>query len=109
VPGFADTIARYAAPADAIVTYDQAMPSLVYYLRRHVDEIFDDAEIASMLKRDQRVFAVMSEDDFEKVRQAVAASLCVIDRRPTLDVRLKSILARDPLPQLVVVTNRCRG
>jgi len=109
VPGFADTIARNAAPADAIVTYDQAMPSLVYYLRRHVDEIFDDAEIASVLKRDQRVFAVMSEDDFGKVRQAVDASLCVIDRRPTLDVRLKSILARDPLPQLVVVTNRCGG
>ena len=35
--------------------------------------------------------------------------LCVIERRPTFDVRLKNVLAREPLPELVVVTNRVRS
>ena len=39
VPGFAETIAAARGASDDIVaTYDQSMPSLVFYLRRHVDE-----------------------------------------------------------------------
>jgi len=50
---------------------------------------------------------VMSEEDFQALRGDLPGPLCVIDRRPTFDVRLKSVLARAPLPTLVVVTNRC--
>ena len=85
VPGFADTIARRATAADVVATYDQAMPSLVYYLRRHVVEMFDEEELVSLLKRGQRVFTVMSEEDFQKLRADVPGPLCVI--RPAADVR----------------------
>ena len=32
---------------------------------------------------------------------------CIIDSRPTFDVKLKTVLSREPLPELVLVTNRC--
>ena len=39
VPAFAAAISRRAAPGDVVATYDQALPSLVFYLRRHVEEL----------------------------------------------------------------------
>ena len=107
VPGFAGTIRQRAAPDDVIATYAQSMPSLVYYLRRHVDDLFDVDSLVVHLKSGKRVFAVLSEGDLEQLRGELPEPLCVIDRRPTMDVRLKSVLAADPLPQLVLVTNRC--
>jgi 4-amino-4-deoxy-L-arabinose transferase-like glycosyltransferase len=108
VPGFAGTIRQRAAADDIVATYEQSMPSLVYYLRRHVDDLFDVERLVTHLKSGKRVFAVMSEGDLERLRQDLPGPLCVIDRRPTLDVRLKSVLAAAALPQLVLVTNVCK-
>ncbi|MEO7272195.1 MAG: glycosyltransferase family 39 protein [Vicinamibacterales bacterium] len=107
VPGFAATIRQRAAPDDVVATYAQSMPSLVYYLRRHVDDLFDVGALVTHLTSGKPVFAVMSEGDLERLRPDLPGPLCVIDRRPTLDVRLKSVLAANALPQLVLVTNRC--
>jgi 4-amino-4-deoxy-L-arabinose transferase-like glycosyltransferase len=107
VPGFADTIARRAAPGDVIATYQQAMPSLTFYLRRHVDELFDLDSLIAALRSGKRVYAVMSDSDFQGVKGDLPGRLCVIDSRPTFDVRLKNVLDRKPLPALVVVTNVC--
>ncbi len=105
VPGFAETIRQRAAPDDVVATYAQSMPSLVYYLRRHVEDLFDVEKLISHLKSGKAVFAVLSEGDLARLRNDLPGPLCVIDRRPTMDVRLKSVLAADPLPQLVLVTN----
>jgi hypothetical protein len=32
---------------------------------------------------------------------------CVIERRPTFDVKLRTVLTREPMPDLVLITNRC--
>ena len=32
---------------------------------------------------------------------------CVLDRRPTVNIKLKAVLARDPLPEVLLITNRC--
>ena len=107
VPAFATAIAGRAAPGDIVATYNQAMPSLVFYLRRHVDELFDRTDLETSLGSGKRVFVVMSSEDYEKVRGEVPGALCVIERRPTFDVRLRNVLAGEPLPELVVVTNSC--
>jgi 4-amino-4-deoxy-L-arabinose transferase-like glycosyltransferase len=109
VPRFAETIARGASQDAVVATYDQAMPSLVYYLRRHVVELFDEEELVDLLRSGKTVYLVVSSEDFEKVRGQLPGALCVVDRRPTFDVRLKNILAREALPDLLVVTNRCGG
>jgi 4-amino-4-deoxy-L-arabinose transferase-like glycosyltransferase len=110
VPGFADTIARHASrdgQEEVVATYDQSMPSLVFYLRRHVDELFDADRLVDLWRSGKRIYLVVSAEDFDKVKGQLPGDHCVIDRRPTFDVRLRNILAREALPQLIVVSNRC--
>jgi 4-amino-4-deoxy-L-arabinose transferase-like glycosyltransferase len=108
VPAFSEAIARRASAGDMVATYDQAMPSLVYYLRRHVVELVDEEALLSAWRSGQSVYAVMSANDLGKLRERLAG-LCEIQRRPTFDVKLNNVLARKPLPELVLVTNRCGG
>ncbi len=107
VPVFAAAIHVRAAADDVVATYHQALPSLVFYLRRHVEEIFDPVELAGILGSGRRVFVVMSSKDYETVSGQAPDPLCEIDRQPTFDVRLRNVLAREPLPELVLITNRC--
>jgi 4-amino-4-deoxy-L-arabinose transferase-like glycosyltransferase len=109
VPAFAAAIHARAAPADVIATYDQALPSLVFYLRRHVEQIVDAAELGAILASGKGVFAVMSSTDYELVSSQAPGPLCVLHRQSTFDVRLKNVLAREPPPELVLVTNRCEN
>jgi 4-amino-4-deoxy-L-arabinose transferase-like glycosyltransferase len=107
VPGFAQTLAARLQPADRIVTYDEALPSLVFYLRRHVDPLFVDQELFSAFRSGGTVYAVMSADNYREVRDRIGVPTCEIERRPTFDVKLRNMLAQRPLPELVLITNRC--
>jgi 4-amino-4-deoxy-L-arabinose transferase-like glycosyltransferase len=108
VPAFAATIAARAAAGDVVATYYQAMPSLVYYLRRHVVELFDEEGLLSAWRSGQGVYAVMSATDLARVRAQLPGA-CELQRRPTFDVKLNNVLARKPLPELVLITNKCGG
>ena len=107
VPAFANLLLARAGPDDVIATHDVAMPSLVFYLRRHVQEVFDLAHLVELLGSERNVYAVVSDDAYEALRREMAVPPCVIDHRPTFDVKLKNVLERQPLPELVIVTNRC--
>jgi 4-amino-4-deoxy-L-arabinose transferase-like glycosyltransferase len=107
VPGFAATIARRAGPGDLVTTYEQAMPSLTFYLGRHVDALFNLDDLIRSLRSGKRVYTVMSNEDYQRVRGDLPGRVCVIDSRPTFDVRLRTVLERKPLPQLIVLTNVC--
>jgi 4-amino-4-deoxy-L-arabinose transferase-like glycosyltransferase len=109
VPAFARSIGGRAVPGDIVATYDQSLPSLVFYLRRHVVELLDPTDLGRLLESGKGVYTVMAAEDYPKVREQLPGPLCVIDRQPTFDVRLKNVLAREPLPELVLVTNRCGG
>jgi 4-amino-4-deoxy-L-arabinose transferase-like glycosyltransferase len=106
-PGFAETLAARLAPEDAVVTYNEAMPSMVFYLRRHVDPIYDVDELIDAFRPERTVYAIMSDQNYAEVAAALPVSTCVVESRPTFDVRLRNMLAREPLPELVLVTNRC--
>jgi 4-amino-4-deoxy-L-arabinose transferase-like glycosyltransferase len=107
VPAFARTIESRLGAADAVVaTYDEALPSLVYYLRRHIETLVDEPDGLDLL-RTKPAYVVMSEQNYRRLAPLVNAPTCAIDRRPTFDVKLRNVLAQDELPHLVVVTNRC--
>jgi 4-amino-4-deoxy-L-arabinose transferase-like glycosyltransferase len=108
VPGFANALNGRLQSSDVVATYDVAIPSLVFYLRRHVQEVFSEDRLVELLQSPAGVYAVLPAEDYEQVRSRVPAS-CVVDRRRTFDVKLKNVLARDPLPELVLVANRCDG
>ncbi|MCA1561698.1 MAG: glycosyltransferase family 39 protein [Acidobacteria bacterium] len=107
VPGFAQVLQERAGPADVIATYDVALPSLVFYLRRHVDMWFDPQQLVRALGSDRTVYAILTEANYAAMAPALPPA-CVIDRRPTFDVKLKNVLVRAPPPDLVLITNRCK-
>jgi 4-amino-4-deoxy-L-arabinose transferase-like glycosyltransferase len=108
-PGFARTLEPRLTPEAVVATYDEALPSLVFYLRRHVEQLFEEDRIVALLRSDRPAFAVLSRDNYAALTEAGAlgATTCVLERRPTFEVKLRNVLAREPLPELVLVTNRC--
>jgi hypothetical protein len=98
---------RFTGLSDEVVTYDEAMPSLVFYLRRHVNPIYDAGELVEAFRTERTVYAIMSDPNYADLAAALPVQTCIVESRPTFDVRLRNMLARDPLPELVLITNQC--
>ena len=106
-PAFARTLQPLLTPDAVVATYDEALPSLVFYLRRHVDQLFEEDRIVALLEDHRPAYAILSRQNYAAIAGRLDAKTCVIESRPTFDVKLKTVLAREPLPELVLVTNRC--
>ncbi|NUR53930.1 MAG: glycosyltransferase family 39 protein [Acidobacteria bacterium] len=108
VPALSHVLEQRLQPGDVVAHYQVALPSMVYYLRRHVDQYFEEQPFVAAMQSERRVYAVLSADDYAALQPAIGARTCVIDRRHTFDVKLRTVLARQPLPELLLITNRCR-
>jgi 4-amino-4-deoxy-L-arabinose transferase-like glycosyltransferase len=109
VPAFASVLRARLDNDDVVATYDEALPSLVFYLERHVEEVFDRDPLLRLFESDTTAYVVMRENEYERIRADIGVPTCVVQSQPTFDVKLRNVLARDPLPDLVLVTNRCRS
>jgi 4-amino-4-deoxy-L-arabinose transferase-like glycosyltransferase len=108
VPVFSRELQDRLAPGDVVAHYQVALPSMVFYLRRHVDQYFDAPPFVSAVTSPKTVYAVLSADDYASLAPSIGSRTCVIDRRPTFEVKLRQVLRRQPLPELLLITNRCR-
>jgi 4-amino-4-deoxy-L-arabinose transferase-like glycosyltransferase len=107
VPAFSRELQDRLAPGDVVAHYQVALPSMVFYLRRHVDQYFDAPPFVSAMTSAKTVYAILSADDYSSLAPAIGARTCVIDRRPTFEVKLRQVLKRQPLPELLLISNRC--
>ena len=107
VPHFSRVLQERLGPGDVVAHYQVSLPSMVYYLRRHVDQYVDEAPFVRAMLADRHVYAVLSADDYAALSAQIGARACVIDRRPTFEVKLRQVLARQPLPELLLISNRC--
>jgi 4-amino-4-deoxy-L-arabinose transferase-like glycosyltransferase len=107
VPGFSDLLRQRLQPGDAVLHYQASLPSMTYYLRRHVDTYFDADSFVHAFTVSNRVYAVLSGEDYAAL-EARLGTTCIVDRRPTFDVKLARVIAREPLPELLLITNQCR-
>lgn len=107
VPPLTAAIQSQLSDRDVVAHYNVALPSMVYYLGRHIEILFDRETFLKLLKGDQRVFAVLAAGDYEEVARDAGVPTCVLDRRPTVNIKLKAVLARDALPEVLLITNRC--
>jgi 4-amino-4-deoxy-L-arabinose transferase-like glycosyltransferase len=108
-PAFSRDLTGRLDADDLVVEYHVAMPSLVFYLGRHVDEYPDDEmPFVRAITSTHRVYAVLPANDYAALRSRIARRTCVIDRAPIFDARLNHMLARQPLPELLLITNTCR-
>jgi hypothetical protein len=107
-PDFAEVLKARARPEDGIVTYNVALPSLVYYLRRHTDVFYEPDPVFAMLEGDRRIFLMLPSHDFQEIiKPALKVPTCLIATQPTFDVKLKSVVSRQQLPELWMISNRC--
>ena len=100
---------RFSARAtdDLIVTYNVALPSLVYYLRRHIDVFYDHGPVVELLTG-RPLFLMASRDDYERaIKPAEPVPLCRVRSQPTFDVKLRNVLSRQRLPEILLLTNKC--
>jgi 4-amino-4-deoxy-L-arabinose transferase-like glycosyltransferase len=108
VPAIAHVLESRLQSDDVVATYNVALPSLVYYLERHVEMAYDPAPIRAFLESTKQVYVVLSTEDYDAVRKLTSAPTCIVSTHPTFDVKLRNILARDPLPDLLVIGNKCQ-
>ena len=100
-------IERRAAPGDIVAHFDVALPSMVFYLKRHIDISFDAEAFAQQIRSDRRVYAVLPANRYEALESAFGVRTCVLARHPTADIRFRSVMRLEPPPELLLVTNRC--
>lgn len=107
VPPLSAAIRQRVQPGDQVAHYNVALPSMVYYLERHIDMFFEAGPFLEALRSGRTVFAVLSESDYQQLEPSIGVKTCVIQRAPTVNVKLNAVLARAPLPQVILISNRC--
>jgi 4-amino-4-deoxy-L-arabinose transferase-like glycosyltransferase len=107
VPGFARELHARTSGQDVVATYNVALPSLVFYLQRHIEMAYDPAPIRTFLDGGRPAYVIMSRDDYAAIDAITDRPTCIVSTQPTFNVKLRDVLARQPVPDLVLVTNRC--
>jgi 4-amino-4-deoxy-L-arabinose transferase-like glycosyltransferase len=112
VPALTAALQREGAgPDDAIIHFMVSLPSMVYYLERHIDIYVDLGPFLEALKTDKRVFIVLTAEAYEALKgpfkDHYGVTTCVLHRQPTINFKMREVLGRKPLPELLLITNRC--
>jgi 4-amino-4-deoxy-L-arabinose transferase-like glycosyltransferase len=105
---FSDIIRQKAQPADTVAHFEAAMPSMVFYLRRHIDLVEDQQGFVKMMQSGRPVYVILPERRYEELGPALGVRTCVLDRRATADVKLRDLLAGRGPASLVLVTTQCQ-
>jgi hypothetical protein len=107
VPPLSEFLRDRLQPDDRIAHFNVALPSMVYYLRHRVEPHYSAEGFVDAMRSPERVYGVVSARDYEGMKTSLDGRACVLYRVPTCDVKLKNILARESLPELLLLTNRC--
>lgn len=94
-------------PDDVVAHYSVALPSMVYYLRRHIDVTYDRETFIGIMRQPKRVFGVLWTEEYERLRKDLGIPTCAIYRTPSFNIKIGAVVRREPLPEVVVITNRC--
>jgi 4-amino-4-deoxy-L-arabinose transferase-like glycosyltransferase len=108
VKPMSDTIRARGAEDALVLHYNVALPSMVFYLRRHVDQVFEDpALLVEKIRGGKEYYLVIAAHEYERVASDLPGPSCVVERRPLFEMKLRNVLARERLPELLLVSNRC--
>jgi 4-amino-4-deoxy-L-arabinose transferase-like glycosyltransferase len=107
VPPLTRFLETRATPEDVIAHYSVALPSMVYYLRRHIDVTYDRGTFIDIIRQPKRVFAILWSQEYEALKDDFGIRTCTLHRTPSFNIKIGAVLDREPLPELVVITNQC--
>ena len=80
VPEFSRVLQERLQPGDVVTHYQVSLPSMVYYLRRHVDQYVDDPPFVSAIRRTATSTGSLGRR-LPVAGPANPARTCIIDRR----------------------------
>ncbi len=103
VPQLARIISEAVVPPSAVCTYRVAAPSLVFYLHRHVSQLFEPDELDGFLRAQPHGVCVMRGEDYDAVRPRLATPTRVLAGAPRVETRLADFLGRSPMRILVLI------
>ena len=106
-PALSEMLLERAAPDDLVIHYSIAMPSMVYYMRRHIEVIYNEGLFLEAMRAPKRIFAVLWASDYGRLEPWLPVRTCVIRSAPLFNIKAGAVLKREPLRELVVITNRC--
>jgi len=93
-------------PSDALAGYYRlASPSMTFYLRRPIFEYYSREEIDSALGSGKYVYCVMTASDYDLLKPQLGVPTYVLASRPMFQVKLKGLLDKVELPQVVLISN----
>lgn len=92
-------------PDAPVIQYRIALPSMVWYLGKPVEEVLDEPVLRERLARGGETLVLLKKSDYPAV-QALGPA-CIVDSRPLLDVKLREIINGTALPEMLLVSNRC--
>jgi 4-amino-4-deoxy-L-arabinose transferase-like glycosyltransferase len=106
VRSLCEAIASQAGPDALVGYYRAAYPSMVFYLRRPIFEYYLENEIVTAFSSSKEVFCVINARDYENIRPQLPPQTHVLASHPNFQVKLKSILNKGELPQMMLISNK---
>jgi 4-amino-4-deoxy-L-arabinose transferase-like glycosyltransferase len=100
-------ILERAHEGDLVVHYDVALPSMVFYLKRHIEMLFSREPFVAAVRSGRPVMAVLPEDRYGELAAEIGGSTCVVEHRPTFDAKLREMLGRRAPPAILLISTRC--
>jgi 4-amino-4-deoxy-L-arabinose transferase-like glycosyltransferase len=107
IPPLASTIATRGSGDAQIAFFNMDLPSLVYYTNRPVKKIGDVDAAAQFFRDHKEVWMLSSEAEWRELQPRVPDA-CIGDRHPLFSAKGSDVLKRQPPPDVLLITNKCR-
>jgi hypothetical protein len=101
-----ELIASEARPDALVGYYKTAYPSMVFYLRRPIFEYYEQADIEAAFSSGKEIFCLITAVEYEAIKARLPAQTRVLASYPIFQVKLKSVLERVELPQVLLISNK---
>jgi 4-amino-4-deoxy-L-arabinose transferase-like glycosyltransferase len=103
---FSEIIRREADDEALVGYYRIASPSMVFYLRRQIFEYYQPQELAEAFASQKKVYCMLSAEDYQTIKSLLPIDTRILASRPVFQVKLRSLLDRRELPQVVLISNK---
>lgn len=103
---FSEIIRSEADGAALVGYYRVALPSMVFYLQRPIFEYYKPQELAEAFASGKKVFCILSREEYEAMQPLLPIDTRILASRPVFQVKLRGLLDRRALPQVVLISNK---